>query len=115
MATTLTNRSDIDRIYGTGWNPLGLSYRILSSPSNSTKAIYECNTGSVMFISPDINCEGNRLLRLSGYLYTTLVPNSIAIWRCYCCSYNNHWITTDTSGVDANIREFILGLSLIHI
>lgn len=115
MATTLTDRSEINRIYGAGMNWIGISYRILASPGNNTIPIYECYPNYPgYFISNDKNCEGTTFLRLSGYLYKTAVANSVAIYRKVCCSYNNHWITTTPYDNSGGKVEGILGYVLLN-
>jgi hypothetical protein len=114
MATTLTNRSEINRIYGAGMTSFGgISYRILASPGNNTIPIYECYPNYPgYFITTDKNCERTTFLRLSGYLYNTPVANSVAIFRKVCCSYNNHWITQDRNEGGGTV-EGILGYGLL--
>lgn len=114
MATTLTNQSEINRIYGAGMRSFGgISYRILASPGNNTIPIYECYPNYPgQFITTDKNCERTTFLRLSGYLYNTPVANSVAIFRKVCCSYNNHWITQDRNEGGGTV-EGILGYGLL--
>ena len=112
MATTLTNKSDIDQLYGPGMVSFRVSYRILASPGYNLIPIYECRPNYAgYFISTDIRCEGYYLMRLAGYLYSTPVANSVAIYRKVCCSYNNHWITQDR-GEGGGTVEGVLGYGL---
>ena len=115
LATTLTNQSEINRIYGAGFvSFFNVSYRILASPGNNTIPIYECMNPN--FISLDKNCDGKTFIRLSGYLYKTAVANSVAIYsKIYVPishSYPYYWTTQDINEGVGTV-ERILGYGLL--
>jgi hypothetical protein len=119
MATSLTNQSEINRIYGAGMKSFGgISYRILASPGNNNIPIYECMNPN--FISLDKNCGGRTFIRLSGYLYKTAVANSVAIYAkksslptATFFSIDYYWITQDPNE-GGGIIERILGYGLLQ-
>ena len=117
LATTLTNQSEINRIYGAGFvSFFNVSYRILASPGNNTIPIYECMNPN--FISLDKNCDGKTFIRLSGYLYKTAVANSVAIYSkilnldFYNQQHYTHWTTQDINEGVGTV-ERILGYGLL--
>ena len=70
-----------------------------------TQALYECLSGSSdQFISTASNCEGNTVLRVAGYSYTS-APAGVASKRIYRCStYMDHFVSPQSNCEGATVE-----------
>jgi len=91
------------------------SYRILRDAAANTKVIYECRvggaTGAHTMPSPDANCEGQFNMGPLGYIYTTQVSGSQALYRCYVKKTGSHFIST-SSNCEGQTTESLIGYVL---
>jgi hypothetical protein len=84
------------------------SYRILRNSASGTKPIYECRVGNHNLLTPDVQCEGQFPMGPVGYIYTTQVAGSEALYRCSLGSGADHFIST-SSTCEGQTTEQLLG------
>lgn len=106
-----------DHISSTG-HPGGSYYRegplgkVWTGPVAGTRALYQCRIGSDYFTSTASNCEGQVIIGVIGYAYTSppSAPNR-PLRRCIIRGNGEHFDSTDP-GCKGQIAEGILGYLL---
>ena len=128
LVSTLT-QTDLDQYYS------GLSLRSVSYLTNvaytilngqetiSTAPIYECIWQRfIFFISRSIDCEidkykGSVKIRLAGYIYTSNLENTVALYRCKFNPISmGFWVTNNETEckTSKSKMEVILGYVKIN-
>jgi surface antigen len=75
------------------------------------RALYSCTIGADQFTSPDPGCEGQHVIGLDGWVYTS--PSSgwsqtSAIYRCTVTATGEHFVSADPA-CEGQHTEFLLG------
>ena len=110
----------------TGPAPSGYSYEstfgsLLTAQEPGTVALYLCEVGTDYFTSTLANCEGQSLVRLDGWIYTSAPPNmpSVALYRCRVTSTGTHFDTLDPNcegqSLDAGLLGYLVALNLAEL
>ncbi|MBW2703722.1 MAG: hypothetical protein JRF33_23130 [Deltaproteobacteria bacterium] len=86
------------------------SWYLLREPEAGTVLLFECYeetlAGDTTFLTEDVGCEGMENMGPVGYIWTTQIPNSVALYRC-----RGPWNQDNFVSEDSNCNgEDILGL-----
>lgn len=87
-------------------------WRLLRSGVSGTTLLWECAVGSGNLITDQINCEGLSPRGPVGYIYTESNNNTIALYRCYIASTNDHFLSTD-AGCEGAATERLMGYACL--
>lgn len=89
------------------------AFRLLSSPTRSTQALYRCYNArdDDHFASLSKNCEGTRTEGTLGFVRTTAARGFVPLFRFYKKDIGGHMITInyDDGSLNAYVMESILG------
>ena len=90
------------------------SWKILRQPDSKATAVmvYECRVGGAAgdhtMISPDVGCENQFSMGPMGYVYTTQVAGTVALYRCRNDLNGDHLIT-DQASCEGYTKESLIG------
>ncbi len=87
------------------------SWLLPREPESSTQPLYECKKGQHNLLSFDVNCEGLTPLGPVGFIYTTQVNGSVALYRCSFPGETDHLVSTDPS-CEGQTTDQLLGYVL---
>lgn len=77
-------------------------------PVSGTKPLYGCIAGTDHFMSTSATCEGQRVLGIEGWVYTTQVASSAPIYRCKVTDVMDHFVSKSSSCEEQTV-EYLLG------
>ncbi len=92
------------------------SWFLLRDPAPGTQLLYECmvDPGVIdenTFLSPEIGCSGSVDLGPVGYIYSSQVPDSVALYSCTSSTGWDHFVSTDP-GCEGATAAGLLGYAL---
>jgi hypothetical protein len=84
---------------------------VLPNPATGRHALYSCFIGNDQFTSLDPGCEGQRVIGLEGWVYSSRPsswPQKVAIYRCTVSANGEHFVSSNP-GCEGQHTEGVLG------
>lgn len=102
-----------DHLTTTGPTPSGYHEEsnlgaVLITPSAGSRALYGCSIGADTFTSTNPNCEGQKIVRLIGYVYTSK-PSTVPTVPLYRCRTGQEHFDSNAADCEGRTTESLLG------